>query len=91
MFIAIADTDHRNLLNNCDYAIERYTEFYTTTTDAPIFMGMTFERVCESIKRYYQVLDEDGCPDYAIYEINGGSWTVAEERTITLDIERHDA
>lgn len=90
MFIAIADTDHTRLLSNCDHAIENWTNFYTTTDD-PIFIGMTFERVCESIKRYYQVLDDDGCPDYAIYEINGGSWTVAGERTITLDIERHDA
>lgn len=88
MFIAIADFDHTNLLDNCD--VERWDGFYTEM-ECPIFMGMTFERVCESIKRYYQTLDDDGCPDYAIYEINSGSWTVAGERTIAIDIERHDA
>ena len=89
MFIAIADTNLTDLFKNCDHAIERWTDFYTTTDD-PIFMGMTFESVCESIKRYYQVLDDEGCPDYTIYEISDGSWTVAGERTIAIDIERHD-
>lgn len=88
MFIAIAATDHSNLLDNCD--VECWNGYWTET-DNPIFMGMTFARVCESIKNYYRALDDDVCPDYAIYEVNSGSWTVEGARAVTLDIILHDA
>ena len=88
MFIAIANADHDKMLDNCD--IEVWEEYWTETEN-PIFMAMTFERACGAIKQYYRALGEDVCPNYTIYEISDGSWTVEGGRTITLDITRHDA
>lgn len=88
MFIAISDIDHDSILNNCD--IERL-DYYNYEMENPIFMAMTFERVCECIGRCYHLLDDDFCPDYIIYEINGGSWTVKGARTISINVDRNDA
>lgn len=88
MFIAIANTDHDQMLNNCDIA--HWRDYYTEM-DNPVFMAMTFERACEAIKQYYRALDDDIFPDYTIYEISGGSWTVEGACAINLDITRCDA
>lgn len=88
MFIAIANVDHDQMLGNCD--VEHWEGYYTEMEN-PIFIAMTFERACAAIKQYYRTLDNDICPDYTIYEISGGSWTVEGARAITLDITRHDA
>ena len=88
MFIAIANADHDQMLDNCD--IEVWNEYWTETEN-PVFMAMTFKRACEAIKQYYQAIGDDSYPDYTIYEINSGSWTMKGTRTIAIDIERHDA
>ena len=88
MFIAIANADHDQMLDNCD--IEHWSEYWTETEN-PVFMAMTFERACEAIKQYYRALGEDVYPNYTIYEINSGSWTMEGTRTLTVDITRNDA
>lgn len=88
MFIAIANVDHNQMLDNCN--IGHWEEYYTEMEN-PIFIAMTFESTCATIKQYYRTLDNDICPDYTIYEISDGSWTVEGARAITLDITRHDA
>lgn len=90
MFIAISDVDHEVMLNNCDMV--RWNDYFYEMEN-PVFIAMTFERACECISRYYYSLDngDDSCPDYAIYEINGGSWTVKGKHTVIIDVDRHDA
>lgn len=88
MFIAISDVDHEVMLKNCD--MEHWNGYFYDMEN-PVFIAMTFERACECISRYYYSLEYDGCPDYIIYEINGGSWTVKGKHTITIDVDRHDA
>lgn len=88
MFIAIATTDHTNMLDNCD--VECWNGYWTET-DNPIFMDTTFARVCKAIKNYYRALDDDVCPDYAIYEVNDREWAVNGTRTIILNVDRQDA
>lgn len=92
MFIVISDADHDIMLDNCNMErnMERWDE-YDYATENPIFLAMTFERACECVSRYYYMLDDDMCPEYTIYEINEGSWTVKGKRSITIDVDRHDA
>ena len=88
MFIAISNDDHDQMLDNCD--VECWRDYWTDT-DNPVFIAMTFSGACEAIKQYYRALDDDVCPDYTIYEMSGGSWTVEGARAISLDITRCDA
>lgn len=90
MFIAISDVDLEVMTGNCDVNTER-SVYYNYEMENPIFMAMTFEQVCECISRYYYSLEYDTYPDYAIYEINGGPWTVKGARTISINVDRHDA
>lgn len=91
MFIAISDVDHEVMLDNCD--VERWNYYHGCEMENPVFMAMTFEQACECISRYYYSLDsgDDSYPDYAIYEINDGSWTVKCKHTVTINVDRHDA
>ena len=88
MFIAIADTELETMLDNCK--MEGSNDYFYAAEN-PIFLAMTFDRACECVSRYYFTLDDDMYPEYTIYEINGGSWTVKGKRSVTIDVDRHDA
>lgn len=90
MFIAIAHDDHSSLLDNCDPANEDWRDF-STETDNPIFVASSFEDICASIVRYYKSLNDDECPGYTVYSLGESWWIVNGSRTVTIDIEHHDA
>lgn len=70
MFIAIATDDFGNTFPRNNEGEEWHD--YTTTTDYPIFTGMTVEETRELLERYIRVsfdAGDDTIPEYEICEI----------------------